>query len=270
VAATAATVAAIATLAACGDSTAPIPSGLTDAEIAADVAALSGSAVAADVGTFHDDEAVAGIGAAGAGCSYDATSQTHVCTVTTENGLQVTRTYQFRDAADAPMQSYDAANTASVHFTRSVVGTVTTTTATGATWTGATHRDETRTVTGLLGDETQRVWNGTGTSHDTTSYTATAGTRRYAGSVTQTVHDVVMTLPRSANPYPTSGTLTRAVEFTVSANSGSGSTGASRSVARTVTVTFNGTALVPLQTNDLSCTLNLDTGRVSGCTKQTA
>lgn len=268
--------AAVATLAACGDATAPASTSLSDAQIAADVAATAGDAIAGAVLAFGDDQTAAGltasvadvsttdVAAAVTGCPYDVASQTHVCSRVTERGLEVTRTYQFRDAAATPMQSYDAANTASIYFTRTADGTVTATTATGVTWTGATHRSDQRTVTGLLGNETQRVWNGTGESHDTTDYSGTGGTRHYAGASTETTRDVVMALPRASFPYPQSGTITRTAELTLTIT---GTRDLTKTVSRTIVATFNGTALVPIQVNDVTCTLHLDTHKVTACSK---
>jgi hypothetical protein len=274
-----------AALAACGDTVAPTTGSLSDGQIAADVAASTGEAIAGDVLDFGGDLSAAGvasianlgttggmvrasIAAAVASCPYDAASQTHVCAAVTERGLTVTRTYQFRDAADTPTQSYDAANTASIFFTRTADGTVTATNLNGVTWTGTTHRSQQSTVTGLLGDETQRVWNGIGQSHDTTDYSGTGGSRHYAGATIETTRDVVMALPRASFPYPQSGTITRTVDFTLTATNGSGEI--TKAVSRTVNVTFNGTAQVPIQVNDVTCSLNLDTHRVSGCIRTSA
>lgn len=274
--ATLAATAAVVTLAACGDATAPASPSLSDAQIAADVAATAGDAIAGAVLDLGDDQTAAGLtasvadlsttdaAAAVTGCPYDAASQTHVCSRVTERGLEVTRTYQFRDAAATPMQNYDAANTASIYFTHAADGTVTATTATGVTWTGATHRSGQRTVTGLLGDETQRVWNGTGETHDTTDYAGTGGTRHYAGASTETTRDVVMALPRASFPYPQSGTITRTTQLTLTIT---GTRDVTKTVSRTIVATFNGTALVPIRVNDVTCTLNLDTHKVTGCSK---
>lgn len=263
---TTAAAAFVTVLAACGDSTAPQTSTLSDAQVAADVAATSGDAIAGAVADFANDAGAAGIAAAtAANCPYDAATKTHVCSRTTERGLAVTRTYQFRDASGTPTQSYDAANTASIFFTRAAEGTVTATTESGATGSSATHRSAQRTVTGLLGDETQRVWNGSGESHDTTDYTGPGGTRHYAGAATETARDVVLKLPRASFPYPASGTISRTVSFTLTV---SGARDVTRTVSRTVVATFNGTNLVPLGVNGFAtCTLNLDTGKVSGCAK---
>ncbi|HET7457866.1 MAG TPA: hypothetical protein VFJ74_09435 [Gemmatimonadaceae bacterium] len=262
--------AAVAALAACGDSVAPRTSALSDAQIAADVAATAGEAIAGEVADFSSDASAAGVASVAAaapaavvGCPYDAATRTHVCAAVTERGLEVTRTYQFRDASTTPMQSYDAASTASIYFTRTADGNVTATTETGATWTAATHRSAQQTVSGLLGDETQRVWDGGGESHDTTAYSDAAGSRRYAGAATQTTREVVMKLQHASFPYPTSGTISRSVNYTLTVV---GAVDATRTVSRTAVATFNGTALVPLVVNDaVTCTLNLDTGKIGGC-----
>ena len=133
----------------------------------------------------------------------------------------------------------------------------------GVSWTEARHEQSERIVSGLAGPETQRVWNGTGTSADTATHSASGGTRSYAKSTTFAAANVVEKLPRSSFRWPQSGTITRTVSAKLST---SGSGDVTRTVQRTVVVTFNGTSLVPITLGDLACTLNLETARVSGCT----
>jgi hypothetical protein len=252
-------------LAACGDSSVLVPRSatLSDAQISRDVAAASGSAVAGDVTDLLTGESAAGLtSAAPATCPYDAASRYHVCPATTSNGLTVARRFQFRDASGTPSQSFDPALTASVNFLRALDGSVSGTGGSdGATWTRGVHETSDRTVSGLAGTETQRVWNGTDTGADTTVYTGSAATRTYAATVTQTSRDVVLSVPRVANSWPLSGTVTRVVtaRLTTSAST------AVRNVARTVTVTFNGTSVVPIEVNGLACKLDLATRSISGC-----
>lgn len=262
-------------LAACDSSTAPDAAAVSDAQVSADVAATSGDAVATDVAGLLADEAVAGIasGAAtagataaavigAAGCPYDAATQYHVCSRVTERGLEVTRRYQFRDASGTPTQSYDPERTAAIDFRGTVDGSLSATTDAGVSWTRATHESDGRTVTGLAGAETQRTWNGSGTGADTTTHTDGTRTRHYAATATHQAKDVVVKLPRASFPWPQSGTMTRTVNAKLEIEGGRAAT---RQVSRTVTVTFNGTAQVPLTVNGLSCTLDLETHRVSGC-----
>lgn len=254
---------ALAALAACGDSsTAPRTAAVSDAQISADVAATAGDAAARDVGDFAADEAV--FGGSAPSCPYDAASGFHVCTRVTERGLELVRKYQFRDASSTPTQNYDPSTTASIVFVRTADGSLSGTTEDGVAWTKGTHLSATRTVTGLAGAETQRVWNGTGTSADTATYTGATATRHYAASTSHTTTDVVVKLPRSTNPWPLSGTVTRTVNAKLTVD---GARDASRTISRTAVVTFNGTSTVPITVNGLSCTLNLETQKVSGCTR---
>ena len=151
-------------LAACGDSgVGPRVSTLTETQI-------SGDAVAGDVVDLLAGEAAAGLTAsAPAPCPYDAASGYHVCTRTTANGFQIVRRFQFRTASDTPMQSYDPTLTASVNFLRTLDGSSSGTTDAGIVWTRAVHQSSDRTVTGLAGPETQRIWNGTDTGSDSTT-----------------------------------------------------------------------------------------------------
>lgn len=252
-------------LAACGDSslpTLPRSQSLTDVQISRDVAAASGQAVAGDVADLLTGEAAAGMtGAAAGNCPYVAASAYHVCPSVTRDGLTVTRRFQFRDASGTAAQNFDPSLTASVNFLRALDGTVSGATNDGTTWTRGVHETSDRTVSGLAGAETQRVWNGTDTGADTTVYTSGSRSRTYAATVTQTARDVVVAVPRTATSYPLSGTVSRVVTAKLTQSGAS----ATRNVERTATVTFNGTSSVPLTVNGVACTLDLATGTVSGC-----
>ena len=251
-------------LAACGDSgVGPRVSTLTETQISSDVVATSGDAVAGDVVDLLAGEAAAGLTAsAPAPCPYDAASGYHVCTRTTANGFQIVRRFQFRTASDTPMQSYDPTLTASVNFLRTLDGSSSGTTDAGIVWTRAVHQSSDRTVTGLAGPETQRIWNGTDTGADTTTHTGSGSSRTYAATVTQTTRDLVVSVPRTSTDWPLSGTITREISAKLSVN---GARDATRTVTRTVVVTFNGSATVPITVNGIACTLDLSTRKVSGC-----
>lgn len=255
----------IALLAACGESSTllvPRTPTLGDTQISRDVAATAGDAVAADVADLLTGEAAAGMTAtAPASCPFDAASGFHICPTVTVGGVSIARRFQFRDASGTPAQRYDPSLTASAQFLRTVDGSVSGTTSDGASWTRGVHETSDRTVSGLAGAETQRVWNGGSTGADTTVYTSAAASRTYAAQVTQTMRDVVVGVPRSATGWPLSGTVTRAVTARLTT---SGTT-AVRNVARRVTITFNGTSSVPIDVNGLACTLNLATRTISGC-----
>jgi len=73
-----------------------------------------------------------------------------------------------------------------------------------------------------------------------------------------TVASVVVNLPRSSNPWPMSGTITRQISGTASVTK----TGVSKSfsVAKTVTITFNGTQFATVTVGNNTYTLDLSTG----------
>lgn len=254
-----ATAAVLVTLAACGGdgSTAPAAT-LSDAQITGDIAAQVGDGVAASTIEFDVEQSIATTG--GGSCPLAAGSTTlHRCARTSANGLAFERSYEFLDASLTPRAQYDANTTASIDFLLSVDGTVT-----RPQFAAAIHRRHARTVSGLAGAETQRVWNGTATVRDTTTHTGERATRRYVVATTETTTNVVVGVPRSANAYPLSGSVTRVMNIVGSIEGAARS--AQRTVSRTATVTFNGTANVPLRIGAASCMLNLDTRTVDGCT----
>ena len=253
-------------LAACGEASTltsiPRTPSLTDAQISRDVAASAGQAVALDVVDLLRGEVAAGLTSfAAATCPYDAASSYHVCAPVTLEERTIARRFQFRDASGTATQGYDAELTASVNFLRTLDGSVSGATSDGLAWTRGVHETSNRTVSGLAGGETQRVWNGTDTGADTTIYTGGSNTRTYAASVSQTATDVVVAVPRVALSWPLSGTITRVVTAKLTQSS----TTAVRNVVRTATVTFNGTSSVPIVVNGLTCTLDLNSVSVTGC-----
>lgn len=187
------------------------------------------------------------------GCTYSASTGRFTCPPITSGGLTLNRDYAFFDANNQPQSAYDAAVTASANFHVSVSGIHT-----ALTGADTVNRDRNFTVSGLAGAETSRTWNGTGTRNDHGERDGTDAKRNYATNDQLTVTNVVVNLPRSSNPWPMSGTITRHITGTASV-SRSGVT-KSFSVDRTVTITFNGTQTVTMTVNGNNYTLDLSTG----------
>lgn len=83
-------------------------------------------------------------------------------------------------------------------------------------WSAEITRNRNMTVTGLLGEETQRTWNGTADADVFRSRHPDDGTTRTYDMEMEAVHtDVVKGVPRAANPYPLSGTISRHVHVVV-------------------------------------------------------
>jgi len=109
-------------------------------------------------------------------------------------------------------------------------------------WSAEIKRSRDMTVTGLLGEETERTWNGEADADVFRSRHPEEGnTKTYDMEMEATHTDVVRGVPRADNPYPLSGTITRHVHVVV--KEGDEVIG-ERDV--TATVTFNGTQFVTL------------------------
>ncbi len=113
------------------------------------------------------------------------------------------------------------------------------------TWTGTGTRSRDIMITGLLGEESTRTVNGTGSADVTRSqHTDENGTRTYDMMSTSTIVDVLHPVPRTDESWPLSGTITRNVTIKVI-------NGPDGDVTRTreVVITFNGTDM-PTMTVD--------------------
>jgi hypothetical protein len=255
------------TAAACGDGgTAPDNSGVN---ITNDVIVAGSDLLRGDLALLALNEGSASLSVArigtplysvspqtsASGCTYDVATGRHSCAASAEGQLSVTRSYRYQDAASAAQQAYSPATTAAINFATSAVGQHT-----GEAVVGSVARSRNVTVSGLAGTETERVWNGSGSdSLDVEVHGATI-TRRYVMRSTVAVTNVVYGVPRSSNPYPTSGQVQYDVRVTQTAD---GAQPVSRTATRRVTITFNGTVAVPLTVGMLGCTLYLDTRGVA-------
>jgi hypothetical protein len=187
------------------------------------------------------------------GCTYSATTGRFTCPAIVSGGLTLNRDYAFFDANNQPQSAYDAATTDSANFHVSVTGVHT-----ALAGQDTVDRNRNFTVSGLLGAETTRTWNGTGTRNDGGYRDGTDARRTYHTNDAVTVSQVVVDLPRSSNPWPVSGTITRHITGTASVIK-SGVT-KSFSVDRTVTITFNGSQTATVTVNGNTYTLDLSTG----------
>jgi hypothetical protein len=187
------------------------------------------------------------------GCVYSASTSRFSCAAISAGGLTLTRDYALFDASGAAQSAYDAATTASANFHVSVTGVHTAVA-------GQDTVDRTRsfTVSGLAGAETSRTWNGTGARNDGGYRNGADATRTYHTNDALTVSNVIVNLPRSSNPWPVSGTITRQISGTASVVK-NGIT-KSFSVDRTVTITFDGTQNATVTVNGNTYTLDLSTG----------
>ncbi len=240
--------AAVAFATACSDDT----TGSTDtitAEMRADVAASAGETIATDVESMSRTDATANSSLftfAGdfspSGCTL--TLGSFVCASTFGN-LDGEATITFRDAGGAAQADYDANATASVDVDTDISGSVS-----RPNFSLEFTRTGSFTVTGLAGTEASRTWNGN--TSTTVSGSTFGGSRSYDLMATGTFASVVVPASGGEPRWPTSGTATTQVQFTTTSGDDAGTTG-----SLTATVTFNGTASVPLMIGNREYTLDL-------------
>jgi hypothetical protein len=100
-------------------------------------------------------------------------------------------------------------------------------------WNASVDREIDLTVSGLLGRETTRIWNGTASGTLETRHTDNDETRSYHITSNTIIDDVVV--PAADPHWPSSGTITDAMAIRWTRD------GQTVTTERTVTVTFNGT-----------------------------
>ena len=142
------------------------------------------------------------------------------------------RSVTFYDENGEVQDEYDALLTDSIVIEHEIEGEVS-----REGWSASVYRERMKTVSGLLGEETTRTWNGTGTSEVSRSRHLDDGTERgYEATSAVEYDDVVVPIPGSDPRWPLSGTVTREMTITRTGEDGE----VTRSV--TVVVTFNGTS----------------------------
>lgn len=194
----------------------------------ADIAAVVGDAAAQDVEVMRGPS----VGRWGLGFLHHA-GRFECDELRGPRGLVVTRACVYKDAAGNTQPSYNATTTASVTIAAALKASIV-----RENWSGDVDRTSTLTVSGLAGAETQSTWNGTSAGKASKVKVSEDGdTRSYEMSHTGTITNVVVPVPATPTGWPLSGTIARAV--TVKKADGSTTT-------RTVSITFNGTNIVPI------------------------
>jgi hypothetical protein len=196
-------------------------------------------------------------GRGGPGCTgtFDAATGRVTCTSIAHDGITVTRSIAYTDASGKAQSAFDTVTTNTVNERVSVSGTFTHRDGDSSV---VTHASD-RTVSGLAQGSTQRTVEGTsaGTEKITGSDSSGAfSVVRTAGDTTRGLVIPKRTSADSRPPYPTAGTVIRAMQITVT-YAGKTPTTASRrevvtydgSTTAKVTITKNGTTT--------SCTISL-------------
>ena len=264
---TAAALAAAATLAACSDTTAPASSDdAALAQLTADVAAAAGDAAAEDVQVFRLGLGALGLPtldtdrlAAWTPCPFDAAAQRNVCPPSTRGPFTATRSYRFA-GADGAAQPQFGPTTVSANQRWTLAGDLARENARERI-SVAMARTRDLTLSGLDNRQVQVTIDGTGTQTRERSRFAVgnATERSYEMSASQRIVGVVVPTT-GTNRWPTAGTISR--EFTATWTGPNGT----RTVTRTATITFDGSATATLVVNGRRFTVDLATGTVTPAT----
>jgi hypothetical protein len=147
--------------------------------------------------------------------------------------LSGTRDVVFYDVDGEVQEAYDALTTVRITATVDVEGEIS-----RSNWSASIARSRTMEITGLAGENTTRIFNGSGSEDVSRSRVLDNGetrSRDMTGSFTYT--DLEVPTPDQEVRYPLSGTITRQMTLTVL----NGSDG-ERTRTVDVTITFDGTA----------------------------
>jgi hypothetical protein len=243
--------------AACNSNPTTTTSGL-DALITADVATMTADATTEDVDVMAAMDGDIGVlvsapmmegmfftppgGPRMGGCNF--ANGAFTCPPVTRGGLAINRTVTFTPAA-----AYDPLLTTAIHIVASVSGDVT-----HGPWSATITRNRDFTISGLVGTETNRTVNGTGSeSLSRSRVTEGSETRSYTVTGSSSATNVVVPVrAEGVDPWPLSGTITRT--YTVTRTSG---TNTGQTVTRAVVITFNGTSTPTATVNGTPFTLDL-------------
>lgn len=160
------------------------------------------------------------------------------------------RSVTFYDENGDVQDGYDPLLTESINIVLEIEGEVS-----RAGWNATIHRMRDKTVSGLLGEETTRTWNGTGSSEVSRSRHLDSGEERTLEAVGSVEYeDVVVPIPGSDPRWPLSGTIRRS--FTVTR------TGPDGSVTRSmeVVITFDGSSTATAFVNGEERIIDLSAG----------
>ncbi len=180
------------------------------------------------------------------------------CAPVIHDGLTVTRSFSFLDAAGVVEQAFDAAKTNTVNVKSTVTGTVTH----HQTATSTVNSSSDFTITGLASPSTQRTVDGHATGSETTTGTWNGVAFTVARTADDLTSGLVIPIQNGRPTYPTAGTVTRSMQATVT------KAGLSPSMSsRSEVITYDGSATATVViTHDgvtKTCTKPLPHGRLT-------
>jgi len=191
-------------------------------------------------------------------CAFSTTTNRNDCATITHDGLTITRSFSFLDAAGTVQQAFDTATTNTVNIKKSVSGTVTH----HETVTSKVNGSSDLTVAGLASGSTQRTVNATSAGTDVTTGTRDTVTFTASRAAGDTITGLVIPIQNDHPTFPTAGTIIRSMTATVTVGSKTPSTSSRREV-----ITFDGSATAKVViTHDgvtKNCTKPLPHGRLT-------
>jgi hypothetical protein len=275
VAAVAVIVAAAAAVACSSDSAVKPGQAVADSEIDQTVAADMGETFSSGIDQFQENESfeenltagsstfMAARHGGGAGtdsrtvtCDGPDGSGWYGCIAYTSRGLTITRQVRFWSGGSYAL-GWDHLLTDSVNHRWTRTGTFESAVKAGKMF--SINEADTASMVVTHGPPILHTWNGAGIAHDSSTYSIGDVTRIFAYTAADTAAALTFTLPHSEHPYPSSGSLSRNLSVHVTAG------GFDKTVTRFAKVTFDGSSVAVLQVGALTCSLDLDTGAVSGC-----
>jgi hypothetical protein len=192
-------------------------------------------------------------------CAYDASTGRVACAPETNDGLTITRSVAYTDAAGNTQQAFDSTTTNTINSQVQVSGT-----REGRNGnTSAVEHSSDRTVSGLAEGSGQRKVDGTSAGRETTTGSDSTGTFEAVRVIGDTIQGVVVPVSTNGESYPTAGTIIRSMQARITYQGQSATASSRREV-----ITFDGsnTARVVITTDGQSqnCTLALP-GRQLSC-----
>jgi len=192
-------------------------------------------------------------------CAYDGSTGRVACAPENKDGLTITRSAAYTDAAGNTQQTFDSITTNAINSQVQVSGT-----REGRNGnTSTVEHSSDRTVSGLAQGSSQRKVDGTSAGKETTAGSDSTGTFEAVRIIGDTIQGVVLPVSSDGESYPTAGTIIRSMQVTVTYQGQSPTASSRREV-----VTFDGsnTASVVITTDGQtqSCSLALP-GRQLSC-----
>jgi hypothetical protein len=218
--------------------------GVTDTSALDEIALRADVALVAADGMFQDLALMATPGTwAGMGVGPQEVGMG----VEVQGSKTFSRTVTFFDAGGIEQSKYDPLTTAWMEvvtdLTRQVSHTF---------WSAEIARHREMEVSGLEGEETERTWNGSGTGDVLRSRHPEDGSERvYDMASSSVIENVVRALPRSENPWPMSGTITRTIHAEITVD------GVTEVRDVVTVITFNGTQFVTMTVDGVEYEIDL-------------